>query len=76
MYEISEIRGTPISTRLKHFICDTTADIANLPTNLAEGIPDDGQSYEKEKIDVGSTALVTEDSSVWILSPNGTWVEL
>lgn len=75
-FEITEVRGTPISTRLKQFVCDTVADVANLPTNTKKGTSSEGQKFEEETVDIGSTCLVLEDSSVWMLSPNGTWVEL
>lgn len=76
MYEISEVKGSPISTKMKQFVCDSLSDIANLPTNKKMGVSVEGQAFETEMIDVGSTAIVLEDSSVWMLSPSGEWKEL
>lgn len=45
---------------VKEFIANTIADIASLPTNCAPG----------------SSCLVIEDSSVWILDGNNEWQPL
>lgn len=50
-----------ISARVTEFVCDTVTDIANLPT---------------DEVFPGSTALVTENSSVYMLSANREWVQL
>lgn len=41
----------------QEFIADTLNDVANLPTSAAPG----------------STCLVLEDSSIWILGTDETW---
>lgn len=43
------------------YVADSRGDIATLPV---------------DNVLPGSTCLVTEDSSVWILSPSKEWVEL
>ena len=52
-----------VSAYVSEFVCDTVADIANLPT-------------EKNKVYRGSTALVTETSEVYILNASRQWVLL
>ena len=43
------------------YIVDTRADMANVPTDKAAP---------------GSSCLVTEDSSVWVLNTQRRWVEI
>lgn len=50
----------------QEFVCDVRADVENLPT----------QSTEKDRCVTGSTALVIEDGSVWMLNSLGEWKEL
>lgn len=61
-------KGTPLDCQ-QEFVCDTRADVDNLPT----------QFTEKDKCPTGSTAFVignNGDSSVWMLNSEGVWVEL
>ncbi|MBQ7821311.1 MAG: hypothetical protein IJ391_03410 [Clostridia bacterium] len=58
-------KGTPLDCQ-QEFVCDTRADVDNLPT----------QFTEKDKCPTGSTALVIDDSSVWMLNSEGVWKEL
>lgn len=53
-------QGDTVQTYVIEAVADTRADIANLPTTWA----------------VGSTCLVIEDSSVWILGNDLIWHEL
>lgn len=61
-------KGVPVDD-YRGFLCDTRADIANLPsqsvftTDYPVGVP------------AGSSALVLADFSVWVLSNADTWVE-
>lgn len=50
-----------ISAYVAKFVCDTEADIANLPT-------------EKNKIYPGSTAVVAETGNLYILNASYSWV--
>lgn len=52
-----------VSAYVSEFVCDTTADIADLPT-------------DKKKVYPGSTALVAETSEVYILNASYQWVLL
>lgn len=45
---------------IRQFVCDTTADIAELPTNCA----------------IGSSVLVVANSSVWILGSDREWHQI
>lgn len=58
-------KGTPLDCQ-QEFVCDTRADVDNLPT----------QFTDKDKCPTGSTALVISDSSVWMLNSEGVWKEL
>lgn len=58
-------KGTPLDCQ-QEFVCDTRADVDNLPT----------QFTDKDKCPTGSTALVIDDSSVWMLNSEGVWKEL
>lgn len=53
-------QGDTVQTYVNEAVADTRADIASLPTTWA----------------VGSTCLVIEDSSVWILGNDLIWHEL
>lgn len=53
-------QGDTVQTYVIEAVADTRADIASLPTTWA----------------VGSTCLVIEDSSVWILGNDLIWHEL
>ena len=53
-------QGDTVQTYVIEAIADTRADIASLPTTWA----------------VGSTCLVIEDSSVWIIGNDLIWHEL
>ena len=53
-------QGDTVQTYVIEAVADTRADIASLPTTWA----------------VGSTCLVIEDSSVWIIGNDLIWHEL
>ena len=46
------------------YICDFLSDLTNLPTAVTD----------QNKCDFGSTAIVIEDGSVWILNSGNEWV--
>jgi len=52
-----------IAAYVSDFICDTVADIANLPTS-------------KNSVYPGSTCLVAGTSEVYVLNANYQWVKL
>lgn len=62
--------GTLSSIPTSSFLCDTRSDIKLLPTHkkATKEFPD--------KVYAGSTVLVVEDASVWILNNADVWTEL
>lgn len=58
-------KGTPLDCQ-QEFVCDTRADVDNLPT----------QFTDKDKCPTGSIALVIDDSSVWMLNSEGVWKDI
>lgn len=60
MFTLTKQNGSEQYGKIE-FVADDRSDIATLP--LEDILP-------------GSTCLVVEDSSVWILSPSKRWVEL
>ena len=63
------------SWRMYH--CDFRTDIANLPLNDRDGIPQGNDTVSYKKAHYGDQCLCLEDSSVWELrnEPND-WKEL
>ena len=55
------------------YVCDTEADVQNLPTNTKEAVSD-GCTYPKCAI--GSTASVVASHKLYILNTAGEWKEL
>ena len=53
-------QGDTVQNGVIEFVADTRADIDEIPTNWA----------------MGSTCLVIEDSSVWILGSDKIWHEI
>lgn len=68
-YSVIDYVNQPKS--LRTFLCDLRAEISSLPTTIGSGSGDFPHGVPS-----GSTALVTEDGSVWVLNNSGTWVEL
>ena len=64
------------SRRVVSFCADQTSDLASLPTSTTEGIPQGTDSTLHNKVAKGSTCLVIEDSSVWMLNSSDEWCEL
>ena len=60
MYNIKQ-QGDTVQNGIMEYVADTRDDIKKIPTNM--GL-------------MGSTCLVIEDSSVWILGSDKKWHEL
>ena len=60
MYNIKQ-QGDTVQNGIIEYVADTRDDIKNIPTILGQ---------------MGSTCLVIEDSSVWILGSDKNWHEL
>lgn len=57
------------------FVCDTSDDVATLPTSIAEGTG--GKSkYDNQKCSAGSTAIIATDSgsNSYILNNSDVWI--
>ena len=65
------------SPHAKHFMCDTEADVANLPTNVNRGVPqDDVDDTNTYTVQAGSTAKVIATGDKYILQSDiDTWVK-
>lgn len=68
-YSVINIYNDKLNSR-RDFLCDDTIDIDSLPTQSTE------TEEFPEGIGTGSMAIVTADSSVYILGNQETWVQL
>ena len=59
----------------KSYYCDSSADIADLPTSSNEGTPMN-DSVTHLKCEPGSFCLCIGDSSGWILNSEDVWTEV
>ena len=64
------------SSNVKYFKADTEADVANLPTNLAEGVQQGVNTVLHLKCAPGSECFVLDPPSVYMLNSSGEWLEL
>ena len=62
--------GLYVPYNYSKFICDTKADLAELPTNTKSS-----DVHKIKSCSVGSIAIVIENSTTYILSNNGEWKE-
>lgn len=62
--------GLYVPSNYSKFICDTAADLSELPTNKKPSTKNGFKSCS-----VGSLAIVIEDSSTYILSNSGEWTK-
>lgn len=61
----------------RDFYCDFRSDISKLPRQGIEGIPQNGDNLSHKPCAYGSSALVLEDSSYWVLGKEtNEWKEL
>lgn len=64
-----------VPSRQMSYMCDTTSDIADLPTSSNEGaIMNDDVTHKTCK--EGSFCLCIGDSSGWMLNSQDQWVEV
>lgn len=57
----------------KSFYCDTTSDIATLPTASAEGTPQSDSSTVHKKVAKGSSVYCIGNARLYILDSTNTW---
>lgn len=75
MYWINE-NNPDIRGGCRAFYCDTTADVANLPTSTRMGVQQGDDVTSCQKVKKGSSCLVIGASKYYILNSQNSWVEL
>lgn len=72
------INGKPNSLNQKEFVVDTEDDILLLPRYEVKGkiAIDSGDITTNDPCAIGSTAIVCQTSSVYILAPNNEWTKI
>ena len=66
-YKVIKAHGSTHGKTRREFICDTAADITNLPTSNKMGKAQAGDTVSDEMCAVGSTASVTETGDLYEL---------
>lgn len=74
-YKVIKAHGSTHGKTRREFICDTAADITNLPTSNKMGKAQAGDTVSDEMCAVGSTASVTETGDLYELNASDTWVK-
>ena len=74
-YKVIKAHGSTHGKTRREFICDTAADITNLPTSNKMGKAQAGDTVSDEMCAVGSTASVTETGDLYELNESDTWVK-
>ena len=74
---VEKVNDHPVKSDLKNYICQTSSDITKLPKF---GVLGTLENYEDPRVNdpcaIGSTAFVIENSNVFMLDLNNTWVQL
>lgn len=76
MYSITKIGDRTNSGSIREFICDTLADVQNLPHISEHGVQQANDSVSNSPVMAGSTCFCIEDSSAWMLGNDDVWHEL
>lgn len=58
------------------FTADTQADVKNLPTSSKEGVKQGDDITSCQKVQKGSTCMVLNPASYYVLNSSDTWVML
>lgn len=74
-YKLIKAYGSTHGKARREFICDTAADVTNLPTSKKMGKAQAGDTVSDEMCAVGSTASVTETGDLYELNASNTWVK-
>ena len=64
-YKVIKAHGSTHGKTRREFICDTVADVTNLPTSKKMGKAQAGDTVSDEMCAVGSTATVTETGDLY-----------
>ena len=75
-YDDLSARSVGTSRRVVDLICDTDADIQDLPTSVAEGVPQPDSSTVHLPVEQGSSCMVIGSSSLYMLNSQDQWVEM
>ena len=75
MYWIDQSdNGYTGSSRQIPFMCDTSADVQDLPTSQHEGKPM-GDTVTHRKVEKGSTCFCINPTKLYVLDSGDQWVE-
>lgn len=74
-YKVIKAYGSTHGKARREFICDTAADVTNLPTSKKMGKAQAGDTVSDEMCAVGSTASITETGDLYELNASDTWVK-
>ena len=76
MYWISESSKNYGSSQQVPFYCDSSADIANLPTSQNAGVQQGEDTVSCLPCAKGSSCFCIGDSSLYVLNSSDAWVEV
>lgn len=76
MYSITKVGDRTNSTGIREFVVDTLDGINELPHIGHEGVQQGMDTTSNDRVRAGSTCIVLEDSSVWMLGNDDIWHEL
>lgn len=60
----------------RSFYADTVDDIDNLPTSTREGVPQGNDTLAHKKVKKGSTCLVINPASYFMLNSEDEWKQM
>ena len=76
-FTVEKVNDHPAKSNLKDYICQTSSDIAKLPRFGVLGTLENPEDPRvNDPCAIGSTAFVIENSTVFMLDLNNTWVQL
>lgn len=64
------------SRNRKAFLCDSDADIQDLPTTLAKGKEQGGQNVINDIVEMGSVVYSIGSQSRYCLNSKGQWIKI
>lgn len=75
-YKVIKATGSIHGIPKRTFICDSSADISNLPTNKKMGLAQSGDTVSDEYCSIGSVATVTDTGEKYELNASGVWTKV
>lgn len=73
-FGVTKVNSYPVHSNLKEFICQSEADISTLPTSTTYGTQADvGDESINDPCAIGSTAIIPNPLTMYVLSPDNTW---